>query len=96
MRLPFGFVSGQPAEEADGDTLIKAEDVFIERAIRCRLSLLSIAVQIDDVNSAEDTEQFASHQAERDVVEIPVIRHETDHAAAGLVDLPLGERMNFT
>ena len=42
-------------------------------------------------NVRKDAEQLLPHQAERGVVEIAVVGDEADDAAAGLLDVPLGQ-----
>ena len=53
--------------------------------------LLTVAVQIDDVDAAEDPQQLLPHQAKRRIVEIAVVGDEADNATARLFHVPLGQ-----
>ena len=82
-------------EQADGDTLLDVEDVFVFAAVGRALPLLGVAMQVEDVYFVEVVHEASPHPAEGWGVQIAMVGNEAEDTFAGAFDAPLREADEF-
>ncbi len=76
-------------KQSDGNALLYVEDVFILGAIRSLLLLQRVAVQVKYMDLIERSHKRLPHAAESRIVEVAVVRNESENAFTDLIYLPL-------
>src|SRR5437764_1543849 len=82
-------------KDANSDTLPDIEDVLILQPVRCSLLFLAVAVEIEYVDFIEALHEAAAHSSERGIIEIAVIRDESQNTMPSALNLPLCKANEF-
>jgi hypothetical protein len=76
-------------QQADGDTLLNIEHIFIFATVGRAFLLVAVAVQVYKVNLIEGSHQTATHTPECWIVQIAIVGNEGNDALTALFDTPL-------